>query len=157
MFIVALFWHKYFTLLTCSSTAPYLCVQELNLKRSDLVISTKLFWGGSGPNDLGTSRKHLIEGIKVTPWPGPLGVPICRVTMTSCDVLSNGTACTDLAAVILVILQPPTYVTVFYLLPCFCVHSSCRRHAALQDRAASLKVLLQVICTCFKSHQTPFI
>lgn len=32
-------------------------------KRSDLVISTKLFWGGKGPNDRGLSRKHLLEGI----------------------------------------------------------------------------------------------
>ncbi len=31
-------------------------------KRSDLVLSTKIFWGGSGPNDTGLSRKHLIEG-----------------------------------------------------------------------------------------------
>lgn len=31
-------------------------------KRSDLVISTKLFWGGAGPNDRGLSRKHLLEG-----------------------------------------------------------------------------------------------
>ncbi|RKX51701.1 MAG: aldo/keto reductase [Thermotoga sp.] len=31
-------------------------------KRSDLVISTKIFWGGSGPNDTGLSRKHLLEG-----------------------------------------------------------------------------------------------
>jgi voltage-dependent potassium channel beta subunit len=31
-------------------------------KRSDLVISTKIFWGGAGPNDRGLSRKHLIEG-----------------------------------------------------------------------------------------------
>lgn len=31
-------------------------------RRSDLVISTKLFWGGEGPNDLGLSRKHIIEG-----------------------------------------------------------------------------------------------
>jgi voltage-dependent potassium channel beta subunit len=26
------------------------------------VISTKIFWGGSGPNDQGLSRKHIIEG-----------------------------------------------------------------------------------------------
>jgi len=32
-------------------------------KRSDLVISTKLFWGGDGPNDTGLSRKHICEGI----------------------------------------------------------------------------------------------
>ncbi len=31
-------------------------------KRSDLVVSTKIFWGGSGPNDSGLSRKHIIEG-----------------------------------------------------------------------------------------------
>lgn len=31
-------------------------------KRSDLVISTKVFWGGKGPNDRGLSRKHVIEG-----------------------------------------------------------------------------------------------
>ena len=31
-------------------------------KRSDLVISTKIFWGGRGPNDTGLSRKHVIEG-----------------------------------------------------------------------------------------------
>lgn len=31
-------------------------------KRSDQVISTKIFWGGKGPNDRGLSRKHIIEG-----------------------------------------------------------------------------------------------
>ena len=31
-------------------------------RRSDLVIATKIFWGGKGPNDRGLSRKHLIEG-----------------------------------------------------------------------------------------------
>lgn len=31
-------------------------------KRSDLIFSTKIFWGGSGPNDRGLSRKHIIEG-----------------------------------------------------------------------------------------------
>ena len=31
-------------------------------KRSDLVISTKIFWGGPGPNDRGLSRKHIMEG-----------------------------------------------------------------------------------------------
>lgn len=40
-------------------------IKELGWKRSDLVISTKLFWGGSGPNDVGLSRKHLIEGTNV--------------------------------------------------------------------------------------------
>jgi voltage-dependent potassium channel beta subunit len=31
--------------------------------RESLVISTKLFWGGAGPNDRGLSHKHLLEGI----------------------------------------------------------------------------------------------
>ena len=31
-------------------------------KRSDLVVSTKIFWAGSGPNDCGLSRKHIVEG-----------------------------------------------------------------------------------------------
>ncbi|PKK83252.1 MAG: aldo/keto reductase [candidate division Zixibacteria bacterium HGW-Zixibacteria-1] len=31
-------------------------------KRSDLVVSTKIFWGGNGVNDKGLSRKHIIEG-----------------------------------------------------------------------------------------------
>jgi len=30
-----------------------------DFRRSDLVVSTKIFWGGNGPNDRGLSRKHL--------------------------------------------------------------------------------------------------
>ncbi|KAF4612127.1 hypothetical protein D9613_004385 [Agrocybe pediades] len=38
-------------------------IKELGLRRTDLVISTKLFWGlRKGPNDGGLSRKHIIEG-----------------------------------------------------------------------------------------------
>lgn len=37
-------------------------IQEF--RREDLVISTKIFWGGNGPNDTGLSRKHLLEGTK---------------------------------------------------------------------------------------------
>jgi voltage-dependent potassium channel beta subunit len=33
-------------------------------RREDLVLSTKIFWGGNGPNETGLSRKHLIEGTK---------------------------------------------------------------------------------------------
>lgn len=33
-------------------------------RREDLVISTKIFWGGKGPNDTGLSWKHLVEGTK---------------------------------------------------------------------------------------------
>jgi len=37
-------------------------VKKAGWKRSDLVVSTKIFWGGRGPNDTGLSRKHIIEG-----------------------------------------------------------------------------------------------
>lgn len=37
-------------------------VRKLGWKRSDLVVSTKIFWGGDGPNDKGLSRKHIVEG-----------------------------------------------------------------------------------------------
>ncbi|HSW69187.1 MAG TPA: aldo/keto reductase [Gammaproteobacteria bacterium] len=35
-----------------------------DFRREDLVISTKIFWGGNGPNDTGLSRKHLLEGTR---------------------------------------------------------------------------------------------
>ncbi len=38
-------------------------IKKTGWKRSDLVISTKVFWGGDGPNDNGLSRKHIMEGI----------------------------------------------------------------------------------------------
>ena len=41
-------------------------IRELGWKRSDVVVSTKIFWGGSGPNDKGLSRKHIIEGTKAS-------------------------------------------------------------------------------------------
>jgi len=37
-------------------------INKAGWKRSDLVLSTKIFWGGGGPNDKGLSRKHIIEG-----------------------------------------------------------------------------------------------
>ncbi|RDB27242.1 putative voltage-gated potassium channel subunit beta [Hypsizygus marmoreus] len=38
-------------------------IKELGLRRTDLIITTKLFWGlRKGPNDGGLSRKHIIEG-----------------------------------------------------------------------------------------------
>lgn len=37
-------------------------IKKAGWKRSDLVVSTKIFWGGSGPNDRGLSRKHIVEG-----------------------------------------------------------------------------------------------
>lgn len=35
-------------------------LKEFN--RDDIVVSTKIFWGGEGPNKTGLSRKHLLEG-----------------------------------------------------------------------------------------------
>lgn len=37
-------------------------IRALGLARKDYVVSTKIFWGGSGPNDTGLSRKHIVEG-----------------------------------------------------------------------------------------------
>ncbi|NIM19124.1 MAG: voltage-dependent potassium channel subunit beta [Candidatus Latescibacteria bacterium] len=41
-------------------------IRRAGWKRSDLVISTKIFWGGQGPNDRGLSRKHIIEGVNAS-------------------------------------------------------------------------------------------
>ncbi len=41
-------------------------LEKLGWNRSDYVLSTKLFWGGKGPNKTGLSRKHLLEGIKAS-------------------------------------------------------------------------------------------
>ncbi|OCH95721.1 Aldo/keto reductase [Obba rivulosa] len=42
-------------------------IKELGLRRTDLIITTKLFWGpNGGPNDTGLSRKHIIEGTKAS-------------------------------------------------------------------------------------------
>lgn len=37
-------------------------IRKERWKRSNLVLSTKIFWGGEGPNDSGLSYKHIIEG-----------------------------------------------------------------------------------------------
>lgn len=37
-------------------------IKDFGWKRSDLVLSTKIYWGGKGPNDVGLSMKHIIEG-----------------------------------------------------------------------------------------------
>lgn len=43
-------------------------LRELDIPRAELVITTKLFWGGGtnklSPNSWGLSRKHIIEGTK---------------------------------------------------------------------------------------------
>ena len=38
-------------------------IRKAGWKRSDLVVSTKIFWGGDGPNNSGLTRKHIIEGL----------------------------------------------------------------------------------------------
>lgn len=38
-------------------------IKELGYKREDIVVSTKLFKIGNGPNDSFLSRKHIIEGL----------------------------------------------------------------------------------------------
>jgi voltage-dependent potassium channel beta subunit len=34
-----------------------------NWKRSDILVTTKIFWGGDGVNEKGLSRKHISEGM----------------------------------------------------------------------------------------------
>lgn len=38
-------------------------LKEKGWRREGLVLSTKIFWGGDGPNDVGLSHKHIIEGM----------------------------------------------------------------------------------------------
>ena len=38
-------------------------LRELGLPREQYLISTKIFWGGKGPNDVGLNYKHIIEGV----------------------------------------------------------------------------------------------
>ena len=42
-------------------------------------VFSKIFWGGPGPNDKGLSRKHILEGTKVS---------LKRLDMDSVDVIS---------------------------------------------------------------------
>lgn len=35
-------------------------------RRSDLLITTKVFWGGVGVNERGLSRKHILEGVEAS-------------------------------------------------------------------------------------------
>ncbi len=38
-------------------------LKQLAWRRESLVLSTKIFWGGEGPNDQGLSHKHVMEGV----------------------------------------------------------------------------------------------
>ena len=39
-------------------------IKKQRWRREDLVISSKVFWGGEGPNDVGLSRKHIYEACR---------------------------------------------------------------------------------------------
>jgi voltage-dependent potassium channel beta subunit len=39
-------------------------IKKMGWRREDLVISSKVFWGGEGPNDQGLSRKHIYEACR---------------------------------------------------------------------------------------------
>ena len=38
-------------------------LKKTGWRRESYIVSTKIFWGGEGPNDLGLSYKHIIEGV----------------------------------------------------------------------------------------------
>src|SRR5512147_2444929 len=38
-------------------------IKRLGWRRESIVVSTKIFWGGEGPNDTGLSHKHILEGV----------------------------------------------------------------------------------------------
>jgi voltage-dependent potassium channel beta subunit len=38
-------------------------IKQMGWRRESIVVSTKVFWGGDGPNDTGLSHKHVIEGV----------------------------------------------------------------------------------------------
>lgn len=38
-------------------------IKKLGWRRESIVVSTKIFWGGDGPNDLGLSHKRVLEGV----------------------------------------------------------------------------------------------
>jgi len=39
-------------------------IKKLGWKREEIVVSSKVFWGGRGPNDQGLSRKHVYEACR---------------------------------------------------------------------------------------------
>jgi voltage-dependent potassium channel beta subunit len=38
-------------------------LKKTGWRRESYVVSTKIFWGGKGPNDRGLSYKHIVEGV----------------------------------------------------------------------------------------------
>ncbi|TMI40712.1 voltage-dependent potassium channel subunit beta [Candidatus Bathyarchaeota archaeon] len=39
-------------------------IKKLGWRRESIVVSSKVFWGGEGPNDKGLSHKHVFEGCR---------------------------------------------------------------------------------------------
>jgi voltage-dependent potassium channel beta subunit len=39
-------------------------IKKLGWRRESIIVSSKVFWGGEGPNDLGLSRKHIHEACR---------------------------------------------------------------------------------------------
>ena len=39
-------------------------IKKLGLRRESIIVSSKVFWGGEGPNDLGLSHKHIYEACR---------------------------------------------------------------------------------------------
>lgn len=39
-------------------------IKKLGWRRESIVVSSKVFWGGKGPNDVGLSRKHVFEACR---------------------------------------------------------------------------------------------
>jgi voltage-dependent potassium channel beta subunit len=46
-----------------AETAMGNVLRKTGWRRESVVVSTKIFWGGPGPNDQGLSHKHVIEGM----------------------------------------------------------------------------------------------
>ena len=38
-------------------------LKKTGWKRESYLVSTKIFWGGDGPNDTGLNYKHIVEGV----------------------------------------------------------------------------------------------
>ncbi len=38
-------------------------LKKVGWRREGYIVSTKIFWGGNGPNDTGLSYKHIMEGV----------------------------------------------------------------------------------------------
>lgn len=41
-----------------------IAIKELNAKWSEIIVSTKIFWGGSKRTQIGCGKKHIFEGLK---------------------------------------------------------------------------------------------